>query len=100
MDKRTAGMIGLVASIIFCGLPGLCGLCFGSMFSIIGFIPGAEIDIFGSSEPRAAFITGLVALCLSVIFIAIPILVWYFTLRPKNAKNEIIDYDARLPDDM
>ena len=100
MDKRTAGMVGLVISILFCGLPGLCGLCFGSMFTLISLIPGAEIDIFGSSEPRAAITTGLVALCLSIIFIVIPVLVWFFTLREKPSKHEIIDYDTPMPNDM
>lgn len=100
MDKKTAGMVGLVISILFCGLPGLCGLCFGSMFTIIGLVPGAEVDIFGSSEPRAAITAGLGALCLSFIFIVIPILVWFFTLRKKPSKDEIIDYDTQMPNDM
>lgn len=100
MDKRTAGILGLVVSILFCGLPGLCGLCIGPMMAVIGAIPGAEIDIFGSSEPSAAITTGIVTLCLSVVFIAIPFVVWYYTLRKKPAKAEIVDYDTSMPDDM
>jgi len=99
MDKRTAGMIGLVISILFCGLPGLCGLCIGPMFVLIGAIPGADIDIFGN-EPRAAITSGVVALCLSIIFIVIPFLVWYFTLRKKPAKQEILEYNTPMPDDL
>ena len=36
MDKRTAGIIGLVAAILFCGLPGLCGLCAGPLLWSLG----------------------------------------------------------------
>jgi hypothetical protein len=100
MDKRTAGIIGLVASIIFCGLPGLCGLCIGPMFAIIGAIPGSEIDMFGSSEPRTAIITGVVTLLFSLIFVAIPVVVWYYTLRKKPAKAEVVDYTTPMPNDL
>jgi hypothetical protein len=37
----------------------------------------------GSSDPAAAMSMGLVTLCLSFIFIAIPIAVGFFTLRKK-----------------
>ena len=100
MDKRTAGIIGLVASILLCGLPGLCGLCAGPIYAIIGMIPGAEIDIFGSSEPTAAIAYGVGTLCISAIFIAIPVLIWNFTLRDKPAKDYVVDYDTSMPEDL
>jgi len=100
MDKRTTGIIGLVVSILFCGMPGLCGLCIGPFFAIIGFIPGSNIDIFGSSAPSSAITFGILTLCVSVIFVAIPALVGYFTLRNKPAEAEVIDYDAPIPDDI
>ncbi len=94
MDKKTAGIIGLVAAILFCGLPGICGLCAGPLYAIIGLIPDAEIDIFGSSEPSAAIGFGIGTLCLSIIFVAIPVAVWYFALRQKPddvIEGEIIE---------
>jgi len=100
MDKKTGGMIGLVATILFCGLPGLCGLCIGPLFAIIGMIPGSEIDIFGSSEPGAAIGFGVISLCVSVIFVAIPAAVWYFVLRDKPAAADVIEYDEPMPEDM
>jgi len=99
MDKKSAGTIGLIAAILFCGLPGLCGLCFGPLFALIGTIPGSEIDIFGSSEPGSAIGLGIGILCMSVIFMAIPAAVWFFVLRDKPASDEGIEYDEPIPDE-
>ncbi len=98
MDKRTAGIIGLVAAIFFCGLPGLCALCIGPISIIAGIIPGSEIDIFGSSDPGAAIGYGFATICGGIIFIAIPFLVWFFTLRNKPAAEEVVDYNEPMPD--
>jgi len=100
MDKRTGGIIGLVVTILFCGLPGLCGLCAGPLYMVIGLIPGSEIDIFGSSEPGAAIGFGAGTLCLSVLFVAIPVAIWYFVLREKPTSDEVIEYDEPMPEDL
>ena len=84
MDKRTLGIIGLVVTVLFCGLPGLCGLCAGPIFVMVGMIPGAEIDMFGSSEPSAAIAYGIGTLCVSVLFVAIPVVIGFLTLRKKS----------------
>ena len=54
MEKKTVGIVALVITILLCGLPGLCGLCAGPIFVLVGAIPGADIDIFGSNDPAAA----------------------------------------------
>lgn len=81
MDKKTTGMVATIASIVLCGCPGLFGLCFGGLTALAGFVPGSDIDIMGSSDPSSAIGTGIAMLCGSIIFIAIPIIVWFFTLR-------------------
>lgn len=83
MDKKTTGLIATIATALLCGCPGLFGLCMGGMFAIVGTIPGSNIDIGGSSDPAAAIGTGIAMLCVSVIFIAIPIVVGFVTLRNK-----------------
>ncbi|MBC8496289.1 MAG: hypothetical protein H8D37_01385 [Chloroflexi bacterium] len=83
MDKKTQGMIATVAAVILCGCPGLVGVCSGAIFAFAGVVPGSEIDVFGSSEPAAAITTGIVTLCISIIFIAIPIVVGFLMLREK-----------------
>lgn len=84
MDKKTTGIIATVVTALLCGFPGLFGLCFGSMFAVISQIPGADIDVLGSSDPQSALTTGLVTLCVSIIFIAIPIVVGVVMLRKKS----------------
>ena len=83
MDKKTTGLIATIATALLCGCPGLIGLCMGAMFALVGAIPGSNIDIGGSSDPSAAIGTGLAMLCGGVIFIAIPIVVGFVTLRKK-----------------
>jgi len=38
--------------------------------------------VFGSNDPQAATAMGLVSFCISVIFLAIPVVTWFLT-RPK-----------------
>ncbi len=83
MDKKTTGLIATIATALLCGCPGLFGLCFGSTSVLASLVPGADINVFGSSDPAAATTMGIASLCLSVIFIAIPIVVGVVTLRKK-----------------
>lgn len=83
MDKKTTATIATVATALLCGCPGLFGLCFGGISVIASFAPGAEINVFGSSDPGSAMTMGFATLCLSIIFIAIPIVVGFVTLRKK-----------------
>jgi preprotein translocase subunit SecG len=82
MNKNT-GIIATIASVILCGCPGLFMCFFGATSIFASQMPGADIDVMGSSDPAAAMSMGLVTLCLSFIFIAIPIAVGFFTLRKK-----------------
>lgn len=97
MDKRTSGLIATVATVLLCGFPGLIGLCFGSFFALVGMIPGADIDVFGSNNPRSAFGFGIFILCFSIIFIAIPVVVGVLTLRNKpKVSATVLDAEARV----
>jgi len=83
MDKKNTGLIATIATAVLCGCPGLFGLCLGGTSVFASFVPGADIDVFGSNDPAAATTMGFVFLCLSLIFIAIPIVVGVVTLRKK-----------------
>jgi hypothetical protein len=83
MDKKTTGIIATVATALLCGCPGLFGLCFGLVSAAASQIPGANIDVLGSSDPKSALTMGLITLCVSIIFIAIPVVVGVVTLRKK-----------------
>ncbi len=86
MDKRQVGLIATVGTALCCGLPGCLSLCMGGMFAVVGGIPGADIDIGGSSDPTAAIATGIGMLCVGVIAVGIPVVVGFVTLRNKPAE--------------
>jgi len=79
--NRNTSLVATIVAAVLCGCPGLLGLCFGLTSVFASFVPGAEIDVFGSSDPQAATTMGLVTLCVSVIFIAIPIVTWVVLRR-------------------
>ena len=89
MDTKTKGIVSTIAAVVFCGCPGLFMCFFGAMSTFVSFVPGADIDVGGSSDPAAATAMGIGALCLSLIFIAIPIAVGFFTLRKKPQAETI-----------
>jgi hypothetical protein len=84
MDRKT-GIIATVAAGILCGCPGLFSCFWGLIASVVSFMPDADIDIGGSSDPAAALFAGLSAIGLGIIFVVIPIAVWYFMVRGKPA---------------
>jgi len=83
MNNRNPNLIATIVATVLCGCPGLLGLCFGGTTILASFSPGAEIDVFGSSDPRSATTMGLLVLCLSIISIAMPVAIWFVT-RPKR----------------
>jgi hypothetical protein len=80
--KKTGAIIGTVAAILLCGLPGLCGLCPVSIWIFTGSFP----DFTGTSYYLPAA-WGALPLCLSVLFIAIAVVVPILTLRKKTPKD-------------
>ena len=85
MENRTAGIIATIATVLLCGCPGLAAACIGALSALVSFVPDAEIDMFGSSDPKAALGYGIGFLCVGLIFVVIPIVVGIVTLRKKNA---------------
>ena len=83
--NRNTGLIITIVSVILCGCPGLFSCFWGLIASVVSFIPGADIDIAGSSDPTAALVSGLVAIVIGVVLVAIPVAVWFFLVRGKSA---------------
>ncbi len=83
MDNKNTGLIATIAAVVLCGCPGLCLCFFGALSAFAGFVPGADIDVAGSSDPSSAIAMGFGSICVSILFIAIPIAVWYFMMRKK-----------------
>lgn len=85
MNRKTAIILTIVAAVL-CGCPGLFGMCLGAISAVASFIPGAQIDIFGSSDPSSALLWGIGSLCGGVIFVAIPVVLGLVTLRKKKGE--------------
>ncbi len=77
-EDRTWPIIGTVAAIVLCGLPGLCLLCPVGLFVLAGQANYSNVGFDLTPGYGAVF------LCLSVIFIAIAVLVPVLTLRKKK----------------
>ena len=89
MNNRNAPMIATGVAAVLCGCPGLFGLCFGATTMLAGVTPGAEIDVFGRTDQASALTMGGLVLCLSVIAMAMPLIVWFVTRR--RAATSAID---------
>ena len=82
MDSKTKGIVATVASVLLCGCPGLFLCIFGAV-SATGSMP-YNTDVNGVTTTGTVPPTvGYVLVCLSLIFIAIPIVVGFMTMRKK-----------------
>jgi hypothetical protein len=82
MDTKTKGIVATIASVVLCGCPGLFMCIFGA-FTATGSMPFTT-ELNGVSKSGTLPPTvGFVLLCLSLIFIVIPIAVGFFMLRKK-----------------
>jgi hypothetical protein len=84
MDKKTTAIVVTVAAILLCGCPGLVSLFGGGMFALVSFIPGADIDVFGGSDPRSALNMGIAGLCLGGVLVLIAAAAIFFAWRRRS----------------
>jgi len=82
-ESKTGAIIGTVAAILLCGLPGLCILCPGGVAILAGLVTDENV---GYTMPTWS---GVALLCVAVIFIAIAVLVPVLTLRKKKDKAPV-----------
>jgi hypothetical protein len=82
MDQKTKGIVATIASVVLCGCPGLF-LCIFGAFAASGNMPFSTqvngVSNSGTLPPAAGF----VLVCLSLIFILIPVGVGFLMLRKK-----------------
>ena len=84
MDKKTVAIIITVLACLLCACPGLSGIAMGAMFALMSFIPGADIDVMGSSDPKAALNFGMFTLVGGIVFVVIAAVVIFFAWRKKK----------------
>src|SRR5258706_9075369 len=78
MDNKTKGIIATVAAVLLCGCPGLFLCIFGAATAF-----GGGTYSLGSDSGNIPPAMGYVFLCLSIIFIIIPVVVGFFMFRRK-----------------
>lgn len=95
MDRKITSIIIVVAATLLCGLPGLAGLCFGSMALAGSFMPDNGVP---AEDIPLVIGSAFMILGLSLSCIAIPtgIGIWAWWIRKPKTTNlaEII-----IPDD-
>jgi len=82
MNKKTGGIIGTIASALFCGLPGIVLACLGVM--AVAGAQGPEIAS-NNAKWQNAMIGGVAFLCGGAVLILIPLIVGFFSLRKKSS---------------
>jgi len=84
MNNKNTGMIATIATVVLCGCPGLLLCIFGAVAATGNMPFSTEVNgVSNSGTLPSSF--GFVMLCLSLIFILIPVGVGFFTLRKKPA---------------
>jgi TRAP-type C4-dicarboxylate transport system permease small subunit len=100
MENRTAAIIATIATVLLCGCPGL-GLCVFGAITATGNMPYTVTGVNGSTSSGTMPTTwGFAFLCVALIFILIPILVGFFTLRNKPAPAPMVPPSGPLPPAM
>ena len=84
MDKKTVAIIITVAACLLCACPGLLGVFMGVIFAIVSVFPGAEIDVLGSPDPKAALNFGVTAIIVGVVMVIIAAIVILFAWKKKK----------------
>ncbi len=83
MDSRSKGLIATIAAVVLCGCPGLILCIMGAAFTV-----GAPVttEFNGvSSSTQVPIWMAFATLCVALIFILIPVVVGFLTLRTKPA---------------
>jgi len=87
MDSRTKGIIATVAAVLLCGCPGLFLCIFGGL-AAAGAPVTTEWQGVTNTAPMDTT-TAFALLCAGIIFVIIPIVVGFVTLRKKPAPADI-----------
>ena len=94
MEKKTVGLIATIGTTLVCACPGLC-LCLWGGIGLTGTPIDTTIGGQTTSQPMGSGMAiGL--LCVSVIAIATPAVVGFFTLRNTD-EDGAIDVEPSMP---
>ena len=86
-NTKTGGIIGTIAAVLLCGLPGLCLCLFGILTAAGVSTYNTAVGDYVGTGPLPSW-SGYAMLCAALILILIPIVVGFVTLRTKKPKKE------------
>ena len=95
MDSRSKGLIATIAAVILCGCPGIL-LCVIGAAAAAGAPVTTELNGVSSST-QVPIWAALGMLCVAMIFILIPVVVGFLTLRSKPAPTLPVAPSEPLP---
>ncbi len=81
MNNRTVGIIATVVTALLCGCAAILSCVFGAL-GAAGVPFDTTVNGQTTSQPMPAAL-GYALLCLSIVFIAVPVVVGFLTLRKK-----------------
>jgi hypothetical protein len=88
MDKRTTSILLIALTSVFCGLPGLAGLCIGPLAILGSRLPDSNLP---TEEARIVLIIGVLLVFFSLVLVGIPIVAGFFTLGRGKKKPKLIE---------
>jgi hypothetical protein len=83
-----------VGATLLCGLPGLTSLCCGAALWLASTSP--ETNFSGDMTPEMTRTLGIAGVCVGVLFVLIPLVIGFFTLRRKP-DLPVVGWDEPIP---
>jgi hypothetical protein len=81
MNRKT-GFTLTIITIILCGLPGILTALGGIFVTGFGLLADkAQLKLDTNLDQASVILTGMGGICLGVVLIAIPILIWLWSRR-------------------
>jgi hypothetical protein len=94
MSRNVAITITII-TILCCGCPGLASFCIGTL-SLLGS-QSPEIMAGSQGTPQDAMMGGLILFCSGLVFLSVPFIVGFLTLRKPKVEPELFKSDEPLP---
>lgn len=99
MENRTTAIILTVVAVLLCGCPGMCVCLYGGLTAVGLGTYSSEFGDFVSTGQTPIWV-GIVALCVGLLLMVVPVVVGVLTLRQKPVESlstDLPSMDEPLP---
>jgi len=90
--KQKTGLVLTIVAFVLCGLPGVVSTWGGILITTFGLLADkAQLKLDTNLDQSSVIGTGLGGICLGLLLVAIPILIWLWIKRqqPKNESQQM-----------